>query len=97
MENLIKGAARRRSARERFSFGVQLLNAALHRNKLTTALVNKLARVASCETSLRRLPSGGDGYLKPVLNSFATEKMLPYQLSQGSNGRHHYQDPDDRD
>jgi len=58
---------------ERFSFGTWLSNAAprLHRNKLATALANKLARIAWSilrnEKTFDAPPSRGDGYLKPSL------------------------------
>jgi hypothetical protein len=58
---------------ERFSFGTWLLNAApwLHRNKLATALANKLARIAWSilrnEKTFDVPPSRSDGYLSQNL------------------------------
>jgi hypothetical protein len=60
---------------ERFSFGTWLQNAAprLHRNKLATALANKLARITWSilrnEKGLRRVPIRGDGNLTPYPSS----------------------------
>ena len=66
---------------ERFSFGTWLQNAAprLHRNKLATALANKLARIAWSvlrnEKAFDAHPSRGDGDLNALIHEFATEKM----------------------
>jgi hypothetical protein len=60
---------------ERFSFGTWLQNAAprLHRNKLATALANKLSRITWSilrnEKGLRRVPIRGDGNLTPCPSS----------------------------
>jgi transposase len=65
---------------ERFSFGTWLQNAALrlHRNKLATALANKLARIAWSilrNEDLRHVQSRSDGNLSPYPSSRKRKRM----------------------